>query len=67
MISAIVYPKNDLLSTIVANSSYYSQAASFNYDLLMQVTNATGYEVRAKNTAAVKNGSYAFHTGLSCW
>ena len=31
------------------------------------MSNATGYEVRAKNAAAVKNGSYAFHTGLSCW
>uniref|UniRef100_A0A1X7UPQ3 Glycoside hydrolase family 3 N-terminal domain-containing protein n=1 Tax=Amphimedon queenslandica TaxID=400682 RepID=A0A1X7UPQ3_AMPQE len=42
-------------------------AATFNYDLLKQVSNATAYEVRAKNTAAVLNGSYAFHTGLSCW
>ncbi|XP_019862172.1 PREDICTED: uncharacterized protein LOC100638070 isoform X2 [Amphimedon queenslandica] len=42
-------------------------AASFNYDLLKRVTNATAYEVRAKHAAAVKDGSYAFHTGLSCW
>ncbi|XP_065838104.1 xylan 1,4-beta-xylosidase-like [Oscarella lobularis] len=42
-------------------------AASFDYDLVYRVTEATSKEVRAKNNNATALGDYSFHTGLSCW
>lgn len=43
------------------------QAASFNYELIYNISNAIGVEVRAKNNNATAHEDYNFHTGLSCW
>ncbi|XP_065845653.1 uncharacterized protein [Oscarella lobularis] len=42
-------------------------AATFDYDLVYQVSKVTSEEVRAKNNNATALGDYSFHTGLSCW
>ncbi|XP_041464587.1 beta-D-xylosidase 1-like [Lytechinus variegatus] len=42
-------------------------AAAFSRDLLFQVANATGYEVRAKNNYYKAHGDFNNHQGLSCF
>ncbi|ESO88942.1 hypothetical protein LOTGIDRAFT_154010 [Lottia gigantea] len=42
-------------------------AASFSTDLIFRMAEATAVEVRATHNAAVQNGSYVDHTGLSCF
>ena len=43
------------------------QAATFNYDTVYKMAEATGVEVRAKNNDAIARNDYSFHFGLSCW
>lgn len=42
-------------------------AATFNTDILFQVSKATSDEVRSKNNNYTAHSDYNFHTGLSCW
>ena len=72
MVSYLMY---DIWKIMCHNSVYILswknthtlQAATFNYDIVHQVTKATSDEVRAKNNDAVSKGVHDFHTGLSCW
>ncbi|ESO88944.1 hypothetical protein LOTGIDRAFT_228911, partial [Lottia gigantea] len=53
------------------NATAYPQsiglAATFSTDLIFRMAEATAVEVRATNHANVQKGSYADHTGLSCF